>query len=152
MVSSEVLIEKTVRGFKVHSMNVSNNGVNGNFDINEDLTLQINVSSELHFDKININLFFNTGEGSTMIFATCSTVDKFEIGQIVYRCVIPAKTLNDNIYSIDLMVVENAEKALMHLQGIISIEGVEEKREGAWLEKFPGLIRPQYYKWTKTKG
>lgn len=148
-VSSEVIVEKTVKGFTIHSLQSSNNGVNGNFDINEDLTLQIIVSSTVDFNKININLFFNTGEGGALIFVTCSEATKFESGKSIYTCTVPAKTLNDSIYNLDLMVVEDGMEAFINLQGIITIEGVEEKRDGGWLAKFPGLIRPQNFKWTK---
>ena len=65
-----------------------------------------------------------------------------------YICVIPKSTLNDNIYSIDLMVVENGEKVTAQINDILIIEGVEAKRSGAWLGKFPGLIRPTYFNWT----
>jgi lipopolysaccharide transport system ATP-binding protein len=148
-VSSEVLIEKTVKGFTVHSISVSNNGVDGNFDIDEDLILEISVSSAIYFDKININLFFNTGEGGALIFVTCSEAVKFNIGSSIYTCTIPAGTLNDSIYNLDLMIVENAREPILNLQGIISLEGVEEKREGGWLAKFPGLIRPKNLVWIK---
>ncbi len=40
---------------------------------------------------------------------------------------------------------------LHHLKDILSIEGIEEKREAGWLGKFPGMIRPLYYPWTKSK-
>jgi hypothetical protein len=49
------------------------------------------------------------------------------------------------------MVVESGPKILHHLKSCISIEGMEEKREGAWLGKFPGFIRPLNYQWTKKK-
>ncbi len=49
------------------------------------------------------------------------------------------------------MVVENGKNVLHNLKQIISIEGIEGKRSGGWLGKFPGLIRPQYFKWSKIK-
>lgn len=59
--------------------------------------------------------------------------------------------MNDIFYSIDLMVVENGPKILFDLKNLITIEGIEGKRDGAWLDKFPGLIRPQYFQWDKIK-
>ena len=47
------------------------------------------------------------------------------------------------------MVVESGPKILHDLKSVISIEGIEDKREGAWLGKYPGMIRPQTFKWNK---
>jgi lipopolysaccharide transport system ATP-binding protein len=148
--ASFVNIERESNGFVVHTVRISNNGVIGNFNIVEDLIIDIDVSGKTDFEAININLFFNTMEGAT-IFANCSPVEKFTQGTYRFQCIVPANTLNDNIYHIDLMVVENGPKILHQLADIIMIEGVEEKRDGAWLGKFPGMLRPQTFKWNKTK-
>ena len=57
--------------------------------------------------------------------------------------------MGDNI---DLFVVNYVTKVLHNIQDIINIEGVETKRESTgWLGKFPGLIKPTNFKWSKTK-
>ncbi|WP_309640378.1 ABC transporter ATP-binding protein [Flavobacterium sp.] len=145
---SFVSIEREVEGFTLHSINVSNNGIEGSFNIENDLIIDVAVSSEKDFEGININLFFNTIEG-TLIFATCSDSIYFKKGFATYQCTIPGYTLNDNIYSIDLMVVKHGAKILHNIKEVISVEGVEVKRDGSWLEKFPGLIRPQTFEWKK---
>ncbi len=151
-ISSKVLasyidIEKESKGFIIHSIAISNNGIIGNFNIEEDLTIDIIVSSDRDYKLININVFFNTIEGS-LIFASCSPAGKFEKGNYKYQCIIPANTLNDIFYSIDIMVVENGEKAILEAKEIIQIEGVEKKRDGSWLGRFPGLLRPSF-EWSK---
>ena len=151
LLTSFVTIEKESHGFFVESVTISNNGVNGNFNITEDLIIDIKVTGKKYFESININLFFNTIEGIS-IFATCSPVEKFNQGSYCFQCVIPANTLNDNVYNIDLMVVESGPKVIHNLKEIMLIEGVEEKREGAWFGKYPGLIRPQNFKWNKIKS
>jgi lipopolysaccharide transport system ATP-binding protein len=147
-VSSFVVVQKESNGFVIDGLKLTNNGVNGNFNIEKDLIFDIKAACLRDFDLINVNIFFNTLEGST-IFATCSQPEKCTKGSYLYRCLIPANTLNDIVYNIDLMVVENGQKHLLYLKQIISIEGVEGKRSGGWLGKFPGLIRPQYFKWSK---
>jgi lipopolysaccharide transport system ATP-binding protein len=147
-INSFVNIEKESDGFFVKSVKVSNNGINGNFNIAEDLIFEINVTCFKNYGSINVNLFFNTAEEST-IFATCSQAEKCTKGNYIFRCVIPANTLNDIIYGIDLMVVEQGPKILHHLKQIITVEGIEDKRDGSWLGKYPGLIRPQYFNWKK---
>lgn len=146
---SFVSIEKQAEGLTLHSIEVSNNGLEGSFNIEDELKIDVTLSAEQDFEGINVNLFFNTLEG-TLIFATCSDSLYFKKGAATYHCTIPAYTLNDNIYSIDLMVVRHGAKILHHLKEIVSVEGVEVKRDGSWLEKFPGLIRPQTFEWKKT--
>ena len=114
------------------------------------MIFDIKTSANRDYETININIFFKTTDDS-IIFATCSNPEKFIAGEYNFNCVIPANTLNDIIYAIDIMVVENGPKILHQLQNIITIEGVEIKRDGAWMGKFPGLLRPTNYKWSKQK-
>jgi lipopolysaccharide transport system ATP-binding protein len=148
--TSNIAINSSAHGFTVYSVEISNNGADGCFNIEDNLEITIKVAAEINFESININIFFNSIEGST-IFATCSPAEKFEADTYLYKCNIPAYTLNDIFYSLDVMVVQNGPKVLHHYQEITSIEGIESKREGAWLDKFPGLIRPQKFNWEKSK-
>jgi hypothetical protein len=91
---------------------------------------------------INVNLFFNAPDG-TNIFATCSLSKIFEKGVIDLKCIIPPNFFNDNIYSIDVMVVTNSEAAL-EVKETLVIEGFETPRDIGWLGKFPGFIRPSF--------
>nr|WP_315217645.1 ABC transporter ATP-binding protein [uncultured Flavobacterium sp.] len=150
LITSSVSIESESNGFCLHSISVSNNGIDGNFDIEEDLVFDIKITSERVFETININIFINTIEG-TNIFASCSPARIQETGTYNYQCIIPKNTLNDIFYAVDLMVVENGPKILLNIKDVLTIEGIEGKRGGAWLDKFPGLIRPQYFEWNKTK-
>jgi lipopolysaccharide transport system ATP-binding protein len=150
LITSSVSIESESNGFCLHSISVSNNGIDGNFDIEEDLVFDIKITCERIIETININIFINTIEGTT-IFATCSPARIQETGTYSYQCIIPKNTLNDIFYIVDLMVVENGPKILLNIKDVMTIEGIEGKRDGAWLDKFPGLIRPQYFEWKKTK-
>ncbi len=147
-IASFVQIEKENNGFTIHSISISNNGISGSFNIEEDLILEVSTSGSKEYESININIFFKSSDDS-VIFATCSAAEKFTPGKYIFTCVIPANTLNDIVYTLDVMVVENGPNILHHLNNIISIEGMEEKRVGAWMGKFPGLMRPVNYKWTK---
>jgi lipopolysaccharide transport system ATP-binding protein len=148
--SSNKEINQTSNGLTIKNITASNNGIDGNFNIEQDLTLTIYVQSEIKISLININLFFNTPEGS-LIFATCSKTEIFDIGTSIYTCTIPANTLNDNTYLIDIMAVMDKEKSILNIIEALTLEGIETKRIGSWLGKYPGLIRPLYYKWGKTR-
>ena len=135
----------------LQSIKVNNNGVDGNFNIEDDLVFVIKLHSYRITDLINVNIFFTTSDGS-VIFTTCSPQGSLAIGTNTFTCVIPSNTLNNIIYSIDLMVVETGPKILINVKEVIAIEGNEGKRIGGWMGQFPGLIRPQYFNWKIIKA
>jgi lipopolysaccharide transport system ATP-binding protein len=137
-------------GITVESISFNDNGIEGCFEIDQDLVLKVHVSTEKEHKLINTNLFFHTAEGS-LIFATCSQGYALGTGKYVFECTIPANNLNDNLYMLDIMVVENAEKGIVYIKDALAIEGNEKKRDQAWLGKFPGLIRPMNYPWKLEK-
>lgn len=149
--SSEALINKEHNGFTLTSVTISNNGVDGHFNIEDELLICIKTSSAKRYGSININIFFNAADGSN-IFATCSPANELGIGEFTYTCTIPAGTLNNIMYNLEIMVVQDGPKILHHYKDILNIEGNEKSRDGAWLEQFPGLIRPQYFKWITTNN
>ena len=146
---SRIAINAVSDGFELSSIEISDNDIPGNFNIEEELVFKIEATAQEDFKMISINLFFNAGEGG-VIFATCSPGETVSKGKYTYECRVPANTLNDNAYDIDIMVVYNGEKLLHHLLAVMNIQGNESNaREGSWMGKFPGLIRPTYFNWTR---
>jgi lipopolysaccharide transport system ATP-binding protein len=135
-------------GITLEKVLILDNGIKGSFNIDEDLQFEVFIKSSKDFKNINVNLFFNAIEGG-LIFATCSKVERVTIGEYIYRCTVPANTLNDISYVIDVMVVKDVNYVIHDQKNIITIEGVEQKRDSEWLGKFPGLIRPSYC-WDRT--
>lgn len=121
------------------------NSKTGYFNITEQLVIEMNLINKSSTGPLNVNLFFNNPDG-TLIFATCSDVCRIPFGKFKCICNVPASFLNDNIYIIDVMVVENGENTILNIQNVLMIEGVEPRRDGSWLGKFPGEIRP-IFKW-----
>jgi lipopolysaccharide transport system ATP-binding protein len=146
--ASHKLLNQSSGSFTVESIEVNTPSSDGIFPIEKELQLIVKVNSSMAFNLININLFFNTAEGN-LIFVTTSEPEPHNAGECLYYCTIPANMLNDNIYSIDIMVVENGEKGILTIKDAIAIEGVESKRNGSWLGKYPGLIKPQFFDWQK---
>jgi lipopolysaccharide transport system ATP-binding protein len=144
---SENFIGHKTNNYFIKNIQMSDNGTSGFFNIDNEVIFKIEIDFFKKADFININLFFNTTDGST-IFVTCSeAIPVNESTTYLYTCFIPKNILNDNVYSIDLMLVENKERVTSLIKEVLTIEGVESKREGAWLEKFPGLIRPTNFQW-----
>jgi lipopolysaccharide transport system ATP-binding protein len=129
---------------KVHlnSVEMENGNDSGVFYINEPLTIKVNFTNKKILTPMNINLFFNAPDG-TNIFATCSESKVFNKGDIEVKCKIPSDFLNDNTYSIGIMVVANSEPVL-EVRESLTIEGLEPSRDIGWLGKFPGFIRPSF--------
>ncbi|MCD6064247.1 MAG: transporter, partial [Flavipsychrobacter sp.] len=115
----------------------------GGFLINKELSLKITGINRGLKKPVNINLFFNSEDG-TNIFTTCSTPQYFGPGEFEVRCDIPANFMNDNSYYLDLMVVENGHDIKLHVRDIMVIEGIEPPREAGWMGKFPGFIKPHF--------
>ena len=142
------IVNQKADQIEVKSISIKDNGINGSFDIDKDLEFEIKLESHIDYDMININLFFNLSDG-TNVFATCSEADSLHKGAFVFKCTVPKDTLNNLIYSIDLMVVKGGVKVLANLKEVLLLEGIEDKRDGDWLGDFPGMIRPTYFPWSK---
>ena len=119
------------------------NTENGNFYINNELKIKVGLLNKSVNENINVNLFFKSIDG-TIIFATISDLTKIPLGYFMAVCNVPPFFFNDNLYTIDLMVVRNGESQLIFIPDIIQIEGIEPPRSISWLEKFPGIIRPKF--------
>jgi lipopolysaccharide transport system ATP-binding protein len=126
----------------LNSIELENSSGQGSFFIDEPLTIIISLTNKDIFTPMNVNLFFNTPDG-TNIFATCSLQKEFKKGDLNLKCKIPANFLNDNLYSIDIMAVSNSEPVL-EVKDSLVIEGLEPSRGIGWLGKFPGFIRPSF--------
>jgi lipopolysaccharide transport system ATP-binding protein len=146
--ASFYILEQKVDQIHVNSIAIKDNGINGSFDIDKDLEFEIKLKSKENYEMININIFFNLSDG-TNVFATCSEPGPLEKGAFVFKCTVPKNTLNNLIYSIDLMVVKGGTKVLANLKDVLLLEGIEDKRDGDWLGDFPGMIRPTYFPWSK---
>lgn len=142
------VLDQKVDQIHVTSIAIKDNGINGSFDIEKDLEFEIKLASKADYEMININLFFNLSDG-TNVFATCSEPSPLEKGSFVFKCIVPKNTLNNLIYSIDLMVVKDGIKVLANMKDVLLLEGIEDKRDGDWLGDFPGMIRPTYFPWSK---
>ncbi len=146
---SEKIFNQTIEGITLNKLSMKDNGVQGCFNIGEDLIFEVSLKSDKDFREINVNLFFNAVEGG-VIFATCTKAEPLNKGEYLYKCIVPANTLNNIGYSIDVMVVSDSNYIIHNQKYALSIKGIEQKRDMGWLGEFPGLIRPGYFEWNRT--
>ncbi|HMH31749.1 MAG TPA: hypothetical protein VK543_01905, partial [Puia sp.] len=114
----------------------------------DSVTVKTKLNIEIEFwnfeegKMINLTIFINTYAGEC-IFANGSQVANLSSGLHKAVCVIPANFLNDEIYSISLMIVGDASYPICFFENIISFEVHEDRENSGWHGKWPGFIRPK---------
>jgi lipopolysaccharide transport system ATP-binding protein len=121
---------------------IAESDIEGSFQIDKELEIEVAVINRSVMTPLNINLFFETPDGIT-IFAVCSTPEIIPAGPFRISCYFPANFFNDEVYTINIMGVGGGEPLIM-IKNALTIEGLEPPREIGWLGKYPGLIRPQF--------
>jgi lipopolysaccharide transport system ATP-binding protein len=91
---------------------------------------------------INLSPHYIGPAGETL-FAAPSPARAIEPGDTWFVCCIPANLLNDGLYSVRLLVVEDS-RVLQAVDDSLVIEVHDLPREGGWLGKWPGMIRPRF--------
>ena len=107
---------------------------------------QLNINIEFwNFEngkQINLTIFINSSAGEC-IFANGTQVVNLARGIHKATCIIPADFLNDDIYSISLMIVGDASYPISFFENILSVEIHEDRKATGWHGKWPGFVRPK---------
>ncbi len=98
--------------------------------------------NEIDDTPINLSLFVNNISGEP-IFNIHSPLVKLNKGLHKGVCKIPPNLLNDELYTISIMTVQNMETMLFNMEHIVSFEVVENREATGWHGKWPGYVRPQ---------
>jgi lipopolysaccharide transport system ATP-binding protein len=111
------------------------------------ITVRTEINIEIEFwnsddDRlINVTLFLNT-LGGECIFAIGTEVKMLPRGYHMAICKIPGNFLNDDIYNISILIVENSSTPIFQFENVVSFEINENREESGWHGKWPGYIRP----------
>lgn len=100
--------------------------------------------------EMNVNLHVNDESGA-LVFVTCSPVFEVMEAQFHLRCCIPADFMNDNDYGLTVVIVKNRMEPVLKAATGIVLSYSEPAREGGWLGKFPGIMRPSL-QWDVRRG
>jgi lipopolysaccharide transport system ATP-binding protein len=112
--------------------------------------IRVDQSFELAFcigsdRRANINLSPHyIGAAGETLFAAPSPMRTVEPGDTWFACRVPADLLNDGIYAVRLLVVEDGSTVLQSVEDALVLEVHDIPREGAWHGKWPGVIRPRF--------
>lgn len=94
---------------------------------------------------LNISMVLYTRE-DVCVFNTVSEGKVLSKGLFSVRCHIPGNLLNDENYSVRILVVKDKSTPLIDLHNVINIMISEGKRDANWYGKWVGVIRP-HLKW-----
>ena len=111
--------------------------------------ITINAPVQLEFEYwnyregalLNLSISFKSTEG-VCVFATVTPPERLPAGLIRSVCRIPARLLNDSLYYVNWLIVENESQVLFRAENVVSFEAHELERDINWHGKWPGLLRP----------
>ncbi|PWL27231.1 ABC transporter ATP-binding protein [uncultured Roseivirga sp.] len=139
---------------------ISNNGVlrvdsisvnREDIYIDEEFSLQVKLTVLRKVDnKHHVNLFFTDG-GENTLFVISSLAQYFEQGSFIIDFAIPSNFLNDRVYAINLMLIEDGARAVLKMQDAFVFEPKESRRGLGWMGRYPGFLRPTLINSTTTR-
>ncbi|HRS54473.1 MAG TPA: ABC transporter ATP-binding protein [Bacteroidales bacterium] len=115
------------------------------------ITVETPLSVEFEFINytpeynINLSLHLLNAYGEK-VFNVLTPSIKLEKQEYFYaKCKIPGNFLNDGFYTIELMFVKDVSEVLLHIKDLLSFEVNDIPREGLWVGKWEGAVRPKLY-------
>ena len=90
---------------------------------------------------LNVSLLLNFN-GDSCAFNTTSKAVAHERGYHRATCHIPGGLLNDETYSVRLLLLQDESRVLVNLDRAVSFELHDVQRDGAWFGKWEGAVRP----------
>jgi len=91
---------------------------------------------------LNLTLHLHTAEG-VYVLATSSGATLRRQGLLRETVTIPARFLNDGIYTVTIQFVQDSSSIYIHPE-ILVFEVLDCFREGNWFGKWPGIVRPTF--------
>ena len=113
----------------------------------EVMTVATTVEMRVRFSllkamELNVSLHLNTPTGLCIFNVTTASL-KLQPGDHESVLKIPGNLLNDDIYTIRLLFVKDASKAVYSIEDLLTFEVADVPREGNWFGKWEGAVRPK---------
>lgn len=125
----------------IYSKNKENNESNS-IDVNTPIKLKFDFYNYVDGQQTNISLKLMSMSG-ICIFNASTEVYKLGIGLHSSILEIPGSLLNDDIYTITLMIVKDTSSIVYKIDDLLTFEVLDAKRTGAWFGKWEGAVRPK---------
>lgn len=92
--------------------------------------------------RINLSLVLNTSS-EECVFNIVTEAKRLAKGIHKGICSIPGNLLNDNTYTVSMMLVEDRSIPLFYYENAVAFEVNENRTGGGWHGKWIGIVRPQ---------
>jgi lipopolysaccharide transport system ATP-binding protein len=115
----------------------------GRFTVDDPLTLEFEYLNRVPDNLLQVSFVLYNVEG-VCIFNARSAPARFPAGMIRQRCVIPGRLLNDDSYTVRVVMVRDTNVGLFDEFSVLSFEVHDVEREGGWFGKWIGVIRPTF--------
>jgi len=110
------------------------------------LKIMIEFANSVPGAVLNLSLVLNTEE-DLCVLNTCSAARATPKGSHQAECRIPGNFLNDESYSLRLLIVQDTSRVLLDVDRVLTFELHETGRQGNWFGKWVGVVRPEF-PWT----
>jgi lipopolysaccharide transport system ATP-binding protein len=112
--------------------------------------LEFEFWNELAGASLNVTIELVTLAGDC-VFAVSGANGTYARGLFRVVCAVPGDLLNDGLYAIHMNIVQDGSKVAFMLRDALTFRILDVPRESGWMDKWPGAVRPTFFRWTATK-
>lgn len=105
--------------------------------------IEVVYQSDLTDGLLQVSLVLENLEG-VCVFNARSQPQRFASGQVRQRCQIPANLLNDDSYTLRVILIQDTNLGLLDRSNLLHFDIHDTERQGAWYGKWIGAVRPQF--------
>jgi lipopolysaccharide transport system ATP-binding protein len=106
-------------------------------------SIEVVYQSDLTDGLLQVSLVLENVEG-VCVFNARSQPQRFARGQVRQRCQIPANLLNDDSYTLRVILIQDTNLGLLDRSNLLHFDIHDTERQGAWYGKWIGAVRPQF--------
>jgi lipopolysaccharide transport system ATP-binding protein len=113
----------------------------GQITVRTPLVLEFEYWNFVQDVKHNLTVHLYLSDGAH-ILSSASCTGVYDVGLVRSKCRIPSNLLNDGSYRVSIMIVRDRSTAVYTHEDALAFEVHDVGREGGWLGKWPGAVRP----------
>ncbi|MEY3284049.1 MAG: ABC transporter ATP-binding protein [Acidobacteriota bacterium] len=117
--------------------------VKNRITVRDALRLEFEYINRIPDNLLQVSFVLYNLEG-ICLFNGRSTPQRFPAGLIRQSCLIPGSLLNDDSYTVRLVIVRDTNVGLFDEFNVLSFDVHDIERDGGWFGKWIGVIRPEF--------